>query len=582
VLIYSLQLLTLIEPGEQLINDKKYSEGVSYFSKLIEKYPNEAELYDKRASCYIYLENAKKAIEDSTKAISLDKLSLKSYFRNLRCYIFLGNIKKAKFYAESGLKFSKKSNISKMNNKLFEIELNSINKLEDLLNDVKMCYQRRYYADALKSLEEAFLIADPTLEQRTKSKKGISKLGNISTNGVCKEWQLLRGKILLKCKQFLSAKKIASVMEDKYPSYLHGQFFNIYIKYIYDEVSIDDIVLKLKDIIKSLNDGDDNEVDFYDNDDIMNEILDFLRAVEEIERFKSKYNEEYKHGNYKSADSGYYQCLKTSDYYELFGISYVKLLSNISNTKSKLNNFKLSAEYSTNAIEMLENIVVGGNNKKVETKVREINNSSFKSLFTKLYMRRASSYRQQKLYEKAIHDYEFLLKLLPDDKEIKKALDDTKYDNENKNKNNNSSNTYNKTNYNNNNSYKSVDTDSTEENHYTVLGLKFEDNPNLDTIKKAFHKMALKYHPDKCSGKSDSQKEDAEKRFKKINEAYSVLSNSDLKQSYDNKLKYSNFFKAYFEPKPNIPKKQTTVSTDELLDQFINEESNKKYFFGWF
>jgi len=35
-----------------------------------------------------------------------------------------------------------------------------------------MCYQRRYYADALKSLEEAFLIADPTLEQRTKSKKG--------------------------------------------------------------------------------------------------------------------------------------------------------------------------------------------------------------------------------------------------------------------------------------------------------------------------------------------------------------------------------------------------------------------------
>jgi len=65
---------------------------------------------------------------------------------------------------------------------------------------------------------------------------------------------------------------------------------------------------------------------------------------------------------------------------------------------------------------MLENIVVGGNNKKVETKVREINNSSFKSLFTKLYMRRASSYRQQKLYEKAIHDYEFLLKLLPDDK----------------------------------------------------------------------------------------------------------------------------------------------------------------------
>ncbi|OUM68417.1 hypothetical protein PIROE2DRAFT_3862 [Piromyces sp. E2] len=181
-------------------------------------------------------------------------------------------------------------------------------------------------------------------------------------------------------------------------------------------------MLKLKDLVKSLNDGDDNEVDFFDNDDIMNEILDFLRAIEEIDRLKSKYNEEYKQGKYRSADSGYYQCLKTLDYYELYGISYVKLLSNISNTKSKLNNYKLSADYSTNAIEMLENIIVGGNNKKIETKVKEINNSSFKSLFTKIYMRRASSYRQQKLYEKAIHDYEFLLKLLPNDNGILKFV----------------------------------------------------------------------------------------------------------------------------------------------------------------
>jgi len=34
-------------------------------------------------------------------------------------------------------------------------------------------YQRGQYNYALKYLEEAFLIADPTLEQRTKLKKGI-------------------------------------------------------------------------------------------------------------------------------------------------------------------------------------------------------------------------------------------------------------------------------------------------------------------------------------------------------------------------------------------------------------------------
>ncbi|KAL6600127.1 hypothetical protein U3516DRAFT_762236, partial [Neocallimastix sp. 'constans'] len=407
-------LKRLIEPGEQLINDKKYSEGVDYFTKLIDKHPNEADLYEKRASCYIYLENAEKAIEDSTKAISLDNLNLKSYFRNLRCYILLGNIRKAKYYTENGLKYSKKSNVSKMNNKLFKHELDNIKKIEELLESVKRSYCQKHYINALTFLEEAFLIADPTLEQRTKSTNGVSILGNISINGVCKEWQLLRGKILLKCKQFLIAKKISRFMKEKYSSYLNGQFYTVYIEYIYDEISLEDAKLKLKGVIRELNNSDDNEVDFYDNDDIMNEILDFLKQADEVELLRNKYNEEYNQGKYQIADHGYYQCLKLYDKYELYSISYVKLLSNLSNTKSKLSKFKQSTEYSTKAIDLLENMIFGNKDKKIETKINKINNSSFKSLFTKLYLRRASSQRQQKLYDKAVNDYEFLLKLLPD------------------------------------------------------------------------------------------------------------------------------------------------------------------------
>ncbi len=41
---------------------------------------------------------------------------------------------------------------------------------------------------------------------------GISILGNVSTNGVSKEWQLFRGKILSKCNQFFSAKKVARLL----------------------------------------------------------------------------------------------------------------------------------------------------------------------------------------------------------------------------------------------------------------------------------------------------------------------------------------------------------------------------------
>jgi len=58
---------------------------------------------------------------------------------------------------------------------------------------------------------------------------GISILGNVSTNGVCKEWQLLRGKILSKCNQFFSAKKVARLILHYYCYYYNLLSWIIYI-----------------------------------------------------------------------------------------------------------------------------------------------------------------------------------------------------------------------------------------------------------------------------------------------------------------------------------------------------------------
>lgn len=62
--------------------------------------------------------------------------------------------------------------------------------------------------------------------------------------------------------------------------------------------------------------------------------------------------------------------------------------------------------------------------------------------------------------------------------------------------------------------------------YYEVLGLK--KGASDDEIKRAFRKMAMKYHPDKNPG--DKQ---AEEKFKEVNEAYSVLSDADKKSKYD-------------------------------------------------
>ncbi len=60
-------------------------------------------------------------------------------------------------------------------------------------------------------------------------------------------------------------------------------------------------------------------------------------------------------------------------------------------------------------------------------------------------------------------------------------------------------------------------------NYYDTLGV--EKNASKDDVKKAFRKLAQKYHPDKSGGD--------DKKFKEINEAYQVLSDDAKRKEYD-------------------------------------------------
>ena len=61
---------------------------------------------------------------------------------------------------------------------------------------------------------------------------------------------------------------------------------------------------------------------------------------------------------------------------------------------------------------------------------------------------------------------------------------------------------------------------------YTLLGI--DRDAGADDIKKAYRKLAMKYHPDRNPGDAE-----AERKFKEINEAYEVLKDEDKRAAFD-------------------------------------------------
>ena len=65
-----------------------------------------------------------------------------------------------------------------------------------------------------------------------------------------------------------------------------------------------------------------------------------------------------------------------------------------------------------------------------------------------------------------------------------------------------------------------------ETDYYKILGVN--KNASKEDIKKSYRKLAMKYHPDHTKGNKS-----AEEKFKKISEAYAVLSDKEKRKQYD-------------------------------------------------
>ena len=99
-----------------------------------------------------------------------------------------------------------------------------------------------------------------------------------------------------------------------------------------------------------------------------------------------------------------------------------------------------------------------------------------------------------------------------------------------------------------------------ENDYYKILGIKKDATDG--EIKKAYRKLALKWHPDK----NPNNREEAEEKFKKINEAYSVLSDKNKRRQYDKGGDFSFDFGSF--------------NADDIFKDFFGGKDPFAEFFG--
>jgi len=134
----------------------------------------------------------------------------------------------------------------------------------------------------------------------------------------------------------------------------------------------------------------------------------------------------------------------------------------------------------------------------------DINNSiKLNENYSKAYLRRGHIHKALGNFEEARYDYERYRQKEPSNSETKQLIEECKRE----------------------------EKQAKKKDYYKILGVN--KNSTADEIKKAYKKLAPKWHPDKNNG-SEEQRLQAEKMFKDIGEAFQVLSDPKKKQMYDN------------------------------------------------
>ncbi|GAB5356959.1 hypothetical protein AAMO2058_000332900 [Amorphochlora amoebiformis] len=201
---------------------------------------------------------------------------------------------------------------------------------------------------------------------------------------------------------------------------------------------------------------------------------DMYRLIKRMNRAKAQGTSDFKSGNYAEAVATYTKALQCDPDNKTFNIP---VLSNRAAAYMRLREYEKAVEDLHTVIEdQPENL--------------------------KAYLRRATCHQELQNHAGAVGDLERACKLDRGNREIRQRLHKAKL----------------------------AKKKAERKDYYKILGVS-QDASDRD-LKKAYRKMALKWHPDKNTG-SESEAKEAEAKFKDVNEAYQILSDDQKRRRYD-------------------------------------------------
>ncbi|KAJ3406751.1 hypothetical protein HDV05_005835 [Chytridiales sp. JEL 0842] len=483
----------LKKSANEFYKSGNYTEAVELYGRAIDLQPQNPTYYSNRSAARTMLKQHPLSVQDCRQALDLDPSQIKIYSRASKGLLYMGDIQAAAEMLKKGIQVAQGTPSLVEHVARLKEELASVQRVEGLIADTKTYLDSKDYGKALTAIENAMHFADPgTVKPKPgSSSSSSSKLLSADLSNISKKWKLLRAKCLLGLTEIAETQKVVSALLSADSTNSEALLLRAQVLYLNDSHPLTHIIQVLSQALAF-------EPDF-------KPARDFLKKVKALEALKKEGNELYGASNWQGAEEAYTRFLEADD---IGGVVRVKVLSNRATVRSKLGKHSTAVSDSTTALETLEKLCFPTSTNPSSAAASEPTptdekNSTHSSLFLKLRLRRADSQTKLSNHEEALRDYAAAQQLNPTDASIQRAHQQAQQ----------------------------AARQAKRKDYYKILGISRDASDS--EIKKAYRKLALQYHPDKQASLPEEERQESDKKFKEISEAYGVLSDPQKKNMFD-------------------------------------------------